>query len=604
MEKQILLQRFNYASITAYKNSSLVLSKPKNLGLNTFSLDDFNDGIILNIDSKNDCKRKNTKYFYSGEETGIRIRVEPFFKSLTYLTNNDSEIKEHYGRAFSSITTHIYERSIFLKDDKITIKTNHYIKSRHFNCKFFKKRFSCKGISINLKSGNICTFTISRGHKQIRRNSFGHLLPILQSRLTRFNNNINAICPENRLYNSIYDITYPTNFKNEFTNEMCDEKFIISLYETLNTIPGVKIDPPTNFNYNVGWINISIVQVFVVLNGIKVPNNYHHLINYWYPTKVFLKKNDNKLIASILDRLKIKSKKTIKLLHENPLLDLNFFYKFVRYFGFEDFHKYIGNVNPSLFSSISDTTNQPGISQYPLNDSTSIFNLNDTEKFNVLKIINDFTEITKITINLNLGMATVSLEQQKKSFLNTLDDHIKMLNNIREFYPEIQFKSQTVKSFNEEHLEFSRRDNLIKRGYTIEYVFDEKLIEFIEKPIIIDDKNTYYPVILKRDVEYTMEGEHMHHCVGSYSDNDSALIVSLRSLSTDGYERITCQYNTKDKRCVQSKYFCNATPPEHFEQPLKILTDKIKNYSKSLISIEKIKTPYALNKNVEVETLF
>jgi hypothetical protein len=106
---------------------------------------------------------------------------------------------------------------------------------------------------------------------------------------------------------------------------------------------------------------------------------------------------------------------------------------------------------------------------------------------------------------------------------------------------------------------------------------------------------------LKIDAEYTEEGAHMHHCVATYADRENSIIVSLREGSTVGHERVTCEFNLQ-KHLVQAKYFCNAQPPDRFENVIDKLGHKIHFYSGSIKSISKEKIPLVINgKTIKIE---
>ena len=92
----------------------------------------------------------------------------------------------------------------------------------------------------------------------------------------------------------------------------------------------------------------------------------------------------------------------------------------------------------------------------------------------------------------------------------------------------------------------------------------------------------------------------MHHCVATYADRENSIIVSLREDSAFGSERVTSEFNAMDKNCVQSKYFCNAKPPERFGEALAILKNKVLSYPYSIKSIGKEKVPLVIN-GIEVK---
>jgi hypothetical protein len=602
MEKQILHQRFEYAEIKPFMNYSNIIHKPKNLGLNTFDILDtiededdifgkkFNlkltktkNKVTINLMSESECKRKHTKYFYSGEEVGFRLPLKPYFKDCVFLTDKDRHIKNHFGRPFSSIILHIYERTIYLKDNKLTVKLNHYQKGRYFNCKYFKKNFICHGFSLDLNKGYLTTFErTSKKRSRVRRNSIGELRN-LPSSVTFFHDKILDITSYIKNHDRSSDKEY---IREKMKKEFDDVQFMESLYQVFSIISDSKISPPTinNPSHNKEWMINKVVDIFVKTNKIKVPNDYHELIEFWYPTKAYLKKNDNKLVASILDRLKIKSKHTIKLIHENPKMSITRLYSFVKYFGYQEFHKYLSNLNHNLYTyPLSEgKSNITSLSRFPY--EMVVYDLYDNEKHNILKLLNDFLNENEFQL-----INPISFDNILSSLLRQIDDHIRMLNRIREHHDDIKFNSQTIRDFNEEHIQFSRRENLIRRGYYIEFIFEDELLNTIEEPIKTEN-GTYYPVILKKDVEYTLEGQHMHHCVGGYYENENSIIISIRQSSIDGPERITCEYSTYNKRCVQAKYFCNTNPPERFSEPLSIVTNRVLEYNKEFKSKEKIKT--------------
>jgi len=218
--------------------------------------------------------------------------------------------------------------------------------------------------------------------------------------------------------------------------------------------------------------------------------------------------------------------------------------------------------------------------------------LTNDEKSNLFKFLND---------NLSKSMSDrvdhVKHRQHNKKIIDDtfreIRDHIRMLGKVKIYFPDTKIRATNQMSFHQEHLEFARLERIIGRGYNVEFVFDERMVEYIEEPIINGD-GIFHPVILKKDCDYTDEGTHMHHCVGGYAENENSLIVSLRMNDRIGKERITCEFSTFDKNCVQARHFCNATPPDHFNSALLTLKEKIKNYNYPIKSKEKIRTPLLL----------
>jgi hypothetical protein len=426
-----------------------------------------------------------------------------------------------------------------------------------------------------------------------RKNTFANLWMSLDSLLTHFGGRVDKFITNNDFKSSI-------KIQKELSEEFSDKVFFETLYHFFNTFQNHKTTEP---NYGVKrdsnqWIYNNLIDLFVMIKGIKTPDNYRNLITFCYPTKPFLKKNDNKLVAAILDRLGIKSKQTIKLLHKNPDIDITSLFRLKRYFG-EEMFKYLSNINIDIFcKNMSDKTISPYTNNFYKEKVTydNTFYLNDTEKYNLIKLFNEYA-----TVNENNHRMDTVLNSQ----LNQIDDHFLMIKKLRDYYPDMMLRAKNWKEFHNEHLELSRLDRLIKKGSVIEYVFDEKLISMIEEPIKVweldgiypsmEKYRMYYPVLLKQEMEYSEEGSHMHHCVASYSNKEISIIVSLRADSVIGNERVTNEFDVRDKSCTQSRYFCNQVPPEHFEDALDALKRRISKYKYSIKSIEKRVIPLTIN---------
>jgi hypothetical protein len=294
--------------------------------------------------------------------------------------------------------------------------------------------------------------------------------------------------------------------------------------------------------------------------------------------------------------LGIKSKQTVRILHQIPNADIRGLFRLKRYFG-DGLFKYLSNIDVRLFDETLPTKVSPYNNNFYKEKVTyeNTFDLNDTEKYNLIKL---FEEFSKNNENNH------RLESVFNSQLNQVDDHFHMIKKLRDYYPDIMMRAKTWQEFHNEHLELSRLDRLIKKGSVIEYVFDEKLISTIEEPIKVweldgivhsEKYRMYYPVLLKQEMEYSEEGSHMHHCVASYSNKEISIIVSLRADSPVGTERVTNEFDVRDKTCTQSRYFCNQTPPEHFEDALDALKRRITNYKYSIKSTEKRVIPLTIN---------
>jgi hypothetical protein len=164
-----------------------------------------------------------------------------------------------------------------------------------------------------------------------------------------------------------------------------------------------------------------------------------------------------------------------------------------------------------------------------------------------------------------------------------------MLNKIREYDENKILLANNYEEFHAEHDEFSDIVSKIKKGWTIEYQFNRDMVLDVEKPIDVkinigDEKYpsnvsmTFYPKILKREEEYIEEGRFMHHCVASYADKETSIIISLRTL--DERDRITCEFDSQRGNNIQARHFCNKEVPGDFDLALDVLKEKAIFYAR------------------------
>jgi hypothetical protein len=608
--EDILTQRFNYASITLYRNYCKLDEKKQNR--TTFNDDlDFLDeeddffvvkntsggfirnpsiGKIVTIPPK--TNNKKTRFFYSGSNLEERLQLNyAMGKNHSFDTSDDRHIKQHFNNPFSEISVNTVERSIRRHGDKITLKLYRHTKYRGFNSIYFRKTTSVQSLTYNTKTGNFTTLNMEmmpkKNSKHFRTNNFNSLENIImRGGILDMRTYIDK---ESRIFSNhsiIFDNhTFMESINNEFkfNQQTKNKKNTVSLFSGIEFI-----DLLTN--------------KFIEDKKIKVSNNPFFWIKKFYPTEKYLKKNDRKLIASILDMFKIKSKVTIKLMHENNLFDIYSVSLLCYLFG-DNFSKYVGSIDPSLFqkSKIDISDNTWGNIKMFVNDNINhSFKISNIEKENIVKIIN------KLTDKISIG----------KRFISELVDHFNMIHKLRTYYPDLYLKSRTYDEFHNEHLELSKMMSLIKKGWVVEYQFVDKMVDDVEKPIDVkinlgesephvDCKElvgeiTFYPHILKREEEYDEEGKFMHHCVASYSDKDRSIIISIRT--EDKQDRVTCEFDCQTGTLIQAKHFCNRQPPGDMELAIEKLENKTKYYARMglLHSLEKKKVLIKIN-GIEID---
>jgi hypothetical protein len=149
--------------------------------------------------------------------------------------------------------------------------------------------------------------------------------------------------------------------------------------------------------------------------------------------------------------------------------------------------------------------------------------------------------------------------------------------------------------FHTEHNELSTIISAIKKGWVMQYFYPEKTIKEIEEPIEIEGVEKIIPHVLTREEEYIEEGKFMHHCVASYAEKDTSMIVSLRT--EDKLERVTCEFKIQNGNLTQSRYFSNAQPPPNFIDAIDYVSHIIRTHARfgTLNWNKKEKVPIKIN---------
>lgn len=604
MEEILLYQRYSYARITPYKNySKFPREVQPHSGIHKqLSYDDDFSTITHYYDAEDGIgltplldgtRKKNTRYFYWKDE----FKDIPVIKYASkhkldggmgvFYTTKDRHIKKYYNEPFSDILVVILERSIIRRGDKVTIKTNKYTKHRGFNCKYFKSNKYTTSVTFDMVKGDFLIINTSflgkKKNKPIfRKNSFNHLINFIKSPDGPFRFLRNHMGKNNGLYKDLY---YAFD----------DKQFNQALYSVFNRM----VTYPTDGALFRDLFYDEVMRWFINTKKIKTPNEYKDLILRYYPTEKYLKKNDRKLIASILDVFQIKSKITIKLLHERPNIDLRSLIRLCYLFG-DQYQKYVGSIGFNMFGVMSTINDLPSSSLKMMESTCSDYknhgyDINDIEKENLLKVLTSEPKNGSI-INEN--------------FTGLIVDHFRMLNRIREYDPNIRMKANNITKFHSEHNELSKIIATIKKGWVIQYFYPEETIRQIQQPIKVfksidigaglkgtdmDDYISITPFVLTREEEYIEEGKFMHHCVASYAETDTSMIVSLRT--EDEQDRVTCEFKISNGTLVQAKHFSNATPPKQFEYVIETITDLVRIHARfgTLNWLKKDRVPIKIN---------
>ncbi len=322
----------------------------------------------------------------------------------------------------------------------------------------------------------------------------------------------------------------------------------------------------------------SICEWFINIRKIKVPNDYFGYLVRHYPGIRKLKKFKMNLGRTILNEKKLIGKKYIKLINDGEynLTDMksleNIFGK--KYFHLipKKFLKYTNNSEDSKFNDGFSTTHK-------------LVTLNKNEKLNLIKVIK--------TLDKN----------QVSNFISLIVDHLKMKSQLWAFNDKVRVKAKKLDEFNTEHAEWSNLIHLYERNDSTNYIYDKSFIEFMEKPLIQNNKE-YDVKILKNDLEYFEEGQVQKHCVRTYLNTYSSIIISIRE-EENNLNRMTCEFKhgtptpldsvgfnrLKDynqPRAAQSRLKYNALP---IEKDWKELKDKINKRFKTYCNSYELQRP-------------
>lgn len=516
-------------------------------------------------------KGPKTKYFYSDENFDgqnslklpyeLALKTKPFIGSTEgeFYTTKTRHIKKYYGNPFARILIVTTERTVKIVEGKVICRTYKKTRSRDFNSKYFKTNTNIEMISFNLKNGDINVGQSTQRGKgsrtnRFRRNSFGVIENLIGSnQFFTFGNQVNRNA-------SIYD---------EYKKEMNNDVFLNTILKEI----GQHKDLPIELFDNEDRLKIRdrFVDFLVENKKIKIPNNYHKLITTYYPGEIYLKKNRRKLIQSVLDSYGILSKLTNKILHTNPDIDVKHLVLFCGFFG-DEYAKHIGSLNPKaygFFKNINSDTQ--GAETIKERKKYRKFELEDIEKENLIKITNTLV----VSKGENNPLRAVS------GIYSLFVDHLDMITQIREFDPNFRMRASNYDDFHTEHIELTKMIASIKKGWSTEYIYDNRMVRKVEESMNIVGvdliQKIFIPHILKRDEEYSEEGTYMHHCVAGYANKETSIVISIRT--DNDKDRVTCEFDKKTGECMQERHFCNRIPPEHFTEPLRILRKRVKQFS-------------------------
>ena len=323
----------------------------------------------------------------------------------------------------------------------------------------------------------------------------------------------------------------------------------ISLIITNKIKPNFKSEFYINKSYkekpSVNELYDILVDFHLIKKNIKGHDNVYYDIMDLYPSKKYLKLNDNKFLPSVLDSLGIKSKHLIKELNtlDTPV-NINALNYLCKLFG-ENYLDYLKKIN--WYSHCYDIR-IPKIKPESLK--------NETEKNSFVKLIN------------NWNSSTINTE----SIFSSIDKLLKLRRNLESKGASIILTPKNDNQFNGLIEKFNNLKQYYQRGYKVKYIHPEDFINDIQQDITIDNE-TFKIKVLITEEDFINEGVFMKNCM-SKQFNNGIIYIYLRGTLKN--KHINLQY--RKGLLVQSYGKSNTKVPSMFQPFIDILNEKFKKY--------------------------
>ena len=442
-------------------------------------------------------------------------------------------------------------------DNKISLKFYFCHKQKRIGIHYFKKESHSYHFTFNTKTKDF--FMVVRAFRNrkricsVKRNFFHSLFNTTETALRWINSYKNA---DNINIKDLHKPIY--KFIEEIVSD--DDVFTKKL---MRGVPDKSL-----------LLEHAIMGTFINLRGIKVPNVWKSLLVNHYPGMRNFRKNKMKLVPAVLDKYRIKSKHTQRLLNGNPNMNITTLRLFFHLLGKDNIVK----VDTDILLE-SDTYTYEYI--WIIKDLSrgklgrrecDIF---DEEEYNedkerklcesVVKTLLDISEKRRIIQLLNNGVG-----------IQEIIDHIVLRERLMvEYNYDHKIRYGTVIEFNRAHFQLTKREEEYKSNTYVKRNFKNKFIENVEQPIEFKGE-TYFPKVLVDSYDYIEEGSHQKHCISTYVNRTKSVIVSIRK-GVVGSERVTCEFLGHPPRkfvVVQKKMKYNKEPDKCFETPISLIEDK------------------------------
>jgi len=334
---------------------------------------------------------------------------------------------------------------------------------------------------------------------------------------------------------------------------------------------------------------------YYLVNDIKIPNQWKKFTGIFFSKKELQKTNMN-LVDAAMGKLKLKGSKVKQIFNEMPWVDFDRLYMTYNLLGIDRFNKIENKVFDEHYSN--DEYSLKGVE---MNKMGRFYECFYTDNHNYP--------------NYYIGRTSVPLTPKEKDRIldlipyfddykwRTLLDHLDMKRELSNLGEDVKLKFTNISSFNLEHEEFSRLLQSYRKGEIERFYGD---VDSLETPIEHQGE-TYYPVLLRKTIDYEKESQHQRNCVRGYSERPDCLIFSIRKGSTDGDERTTVEYQYRKNEIlnVQERAKFNELPSDEFSQVARIQLANINlMYKLGTLKLPKMIKKYRSGKVIEQESTF
>ena len=398
---------------------------------------------------------------------------------------------ENYGNPFCDITESIALIVVEKYDDKISTKIFSTYRNRRVGKSWFKVTKNMSYVTVNTKTGDVYyggidNYNLKRKcRKRIRRNYFS----------------------TNTIYGMMHQIDSMSKYviKENITEEVFS--IFTSQFSKTNDLENLSFDD-------------RLFKFYLDKRNVKIPNNFYIFKTSWVGKEIkkILKKNDNRMIDTIMEYYKFSGKKIKSALHICENFNFHLYLQAKELFGDD----WLNQDNQLILACLNSNQNVYDVPK----DFLRQISKEELKRF--------FKLFKSMVVNNTINS-------------QTLYDHIKFYCQLKRLGEiDLKWLSNNDDLFLKEHLEWTQKLDHYRNG-TYERIYPEYSYDIIEQPII-DGSDVYYPKLLNDSVNYNEESIKQSNCVKTYITRPASIIVSLRKQNIESNERATIEYRV-------NKYF-------------------------------------------------